>query len=87
MLLSNVLENELHYKLSCKAELLTNESLFYLSFCDRIFVGTTNGRRLALLLKSKGVLPMSINELIGLLGAFASFFGLGYMIGSDKAKK
>ena len=41
----------------------------------------------ALLLKSKGVLPMSINELIGLLGAFASFFGLGYMIGSDKAKK
>ena len=30
---------------------------------------------------------MTVNELIGLLGALASFFGLGYMIGSDKVKK
>lgn len=60
----------------------------------KISLGTTNDRRLALargfyypLCHSKGVLPMTVNELIGLLGALASFFGLGYMIGSDKVKK
>ena len=59
-------------------------------------LGATNGnRRFALLgglqpsnaLMRKGVLTMTIGEMIGVLGVLATFFGLGYMIGSDNAKK
>ena len=32
-------------------------------------------------------MTMTINELIGLLGLLTTVFALGYMIGSDNAKK
>jgi len=37
--------------------------------------------------KRKGVLSMTVIELIGVLAALATFFGLGYTIGFNNAKK